>query len=117
MSSQWIAVATFEVDGSSSLSESLKMASDQFAVRAAPGSPSGFAWYDIVVDSHLPAHKTASITCAVLRLLQAAHERGELPGYRVVVGEEYLRVGAASTGLLIRDFFEEGDVLPADPHG
>jgi hypothetical protein len=116
MSSQWIAVATFEVDSFTVLPESLHDPSGQFEVRAAAASPTGFVWYDILVDETLGAQRRMLVTFDALRRLREAHQCGSVLYYRLIAGAEYSRV-TRSVDALDRAPNQDGDAPPGACYG
>lgn len=87
---RWLIVATFEVEQHVPLAAHLQGKVTDFLLQPSPSSPPGYTWIDVYVDSTLGMQHAARIAHAVLTELAAS----ELAGYRIVVGAQYLDIGA-----------------------
>jgi hypothetical protein len=101
---RWPVVATVEVEASQQTLDALIHRATHYLFVPAVQSPRGYQWFDIRVDASFGGARAARIAYSLLVSLQCFADEGLLPGYRVVVGHEYLEISDAAAELLVSDF-------------
>ena len=87
----WRRVATVEVDASvDDLPKLLR--DDRFAFRlhAAPRSPSGYQWFELLIDATKGERRAALAAYTILKAMETAAIAGTLAGFRIVHGRQWL---------------------------
>jgi hypothetical protein len=91
----WRTVATIEVIDEAPVLLDLISDDDRFyRLEKAPSSPQGCTWFDVVVDFSVGDRRAAHTAYLVLSSLRRAADRGYLHSYRLVNGDDWLKIGA-----------------------
>src|SRR5690349_6865610 len=86
-----------------------------FRLEAAPSSPPGFRWFNLLVDARRGTRRCAYTAHRLLCALQRIAEGGDLPGFHVIAGERWLE--SASLDAFVRENADRatGPSVPAGP--
>lgn len=89
----WRHVATIEiVDASMDLEHVIASAQSRCRIEPNEHSPSGQAWFDVLVDFGRGGREAAHAAFSALSAMQKAADRGTLHGYRIVNGRHWLEL-------------------------
>jgi len=90
----WRRVAVIEVGADfDNLDAVLADPSLDFRLQPSAESPSGYAWFDLLVDADKGERRCARTAYAVLTAMQRIANDGDIPDFRIVTGHQWLRLG------------------------
>jgi hypothetical protein len=94
--SNWRQMATIEVrDDFDDLSQLLADMSLDFRIEPASESPTGYTWFNLMIDAGKGERRCARTAYALLSAMQHIAAEGGIPDFRIVAGEQWLQLGEA----------------------
>lgn len=91
-------MATIEVrDPFDDLGRLLADMSLDFRLEPAHESPTGYLWFNLLIDASKGERRCARTAYALLSALQRIAAEGGIPDFRIVAGEQWLQLGDAES--------------------
>lgn len=93
----WQRIAVFEIDADAPIVDDLRgnAPDSRHLIIPARESPPGVRWYEIYVDFGIGDVQAIRLAQAQLQAVQRWADRGQMPGYRLVCGDEWLGADGA----------------------
>lgn len=109
---QLFVVATVEIADATSSVDLLSFTPEKSCqLRPRIKSPAGYQWFDLAIDEDMGEIMTAKLAGSVLQAMQERADRGQLEGFRIVVGKQWLDLHSrVSSPLKDSAFAQFGDL-------